>query len=194
MEKEQLKQEVARLGKVLYDKKGKAKQIQPPQENTTGGVNKPMERETVICRLCHMEGHKSYQCKAKTGDKEKKNLKQKPTSKIYNTYINKVDKKDATPYLIKKKKEWKGDSNEGQQASQQRKRGQIHLGAKGNYLNHEKHEEGLDPKREVRCLKDFGKFRDLAKLGCISWDASYWIKFIVKWVSGYFGPKFPTHD
>jgi FtsZ-binding cell division protein ZapB len=30
MENEQLKQEVARLGKALYDKKGKAKQIQPP--------------------------------------------------------------------------------------------------------------------------------------------------------------------
>jgi hypothetical protein len=29
MENEQLKQEVARLGKALYDKKGKAKQIQP---------------------------------------------------------------------------------------------------------------------------------------------------------------------
>jgi hypothetical protein len=30
MKNEQLKQEVARLGKALYDKKGKAKQIQPP--------------------------------------------------------------------------------------------------------------------------------------------------------------------
>jgi hypothetical protein len=30
MDNEQLKQEVARLGKTLYDKKGKAKQIQPP--------------------------------------------------------------------------------------------------------------------------------------------------------------------
>jgi hypothetical protein len=30
MENEQLKQEVARLGKALYDKEGKAKQIQPP--------------------------------------------------------------------------------------------------------------------------------------------------------------------
>jgi hypothetical protein len=29
-ENEQLRQEVARLGKALYDKKGKAKQIQPP--------------------------------------------------------------------------------------------------------------------------------------------------------------------
>jgi hypothetical protein len=30
MENGQLRQEVARLGKALYDKKGKAKQIQPP--------------------------------------------------------------------------------------------------------------------------------------------------------------------
>jgi hypothetical protein len=98
MKNEQLKQEVAHLGKALYDKKGKAKQIQPPQDNTTAGVNKPVEGETMICRLCHKEGDKSFQCKAKNGDK------QKPTSKISNTYIKKVDKKAATPYLIKKKK------------------------------------------------------------------------------------------
>jgi hypothetical protein len=67
-ENEQLRQEVARLGKTLYDKKGKAKQIRPPQDNTTAGVNKPMEGETVICRLCHKEGHKSFQCKAMTRD------------------------------------------------------------------------------------------------------------------------------
>jgi hypothetical protein len=107
MENEQLKQEVARLGKALYDKKGKAKQIQPPQDNTNVGVNKPVEEETVICRLCHKEGHKSYQCKAKNGDKQRQKLKQKPTSKISNTYINKVNKKAATPYLIKKKKNGK---------------------------------------------------------------------------------------
>jgi hypothetical protein len=71
MENEQLKQEAACLGKAPYDKKGKAKQIQPPQNNTTAGVNKPVEGETVICRLCHKEGHKSYQCKAKTEDKKK---------------------------------------------------------------------------------------------------------------------------
>jgi hypothetical protein len=51
-----------------------------------------------------MEGHKSFQCKVMTGDKQKQNLKQKPTSKIPNTYIKKVDKKAATPYMIKKKK------------------------------------------------------------------------------------------
>ena len=91
----------------MYDKKGKAKQIQPPQDNTTAGVNKPVEGETVICRLCHKEGHKSFQCKAKTGNKQKEKLKQKPTSKICNTYIKKVDKKVATPYLIKNKKNGK---------------------------------------------------------------------------------------
>jgi hypothetical protein len=74
-ENEQLRQEVSRLGKALYDKKGKDKQIQPPQDNTTARVNKPVEGETVICRLCHNEGHKSYQCKAKTGDKQKQKLK-----------------------------------------------------------------------------------------------------------------------
>jgi hypothetical protein len=78
-----------------------------------------------------------------------------------------MDKNAATPYLIKKK-EWKGDSNHGQQASQQRKGGQTHLGAKGNYFNHEKHQEGLDPEREVRSLKNIGEFGDLTKLGYIS--------------------------
>jgi hypothetical protein len=99
---EQLRQEVARLGKALYEK-GKAKQIQPSQDNTTAEANKPVEGETVICRLCHEEGHKSFQCKAMTGDKQK----QKPTNKISNTYIKKVNKQDATPYLIKKKKNGK---------------------------------------------------------------------------------------
>jgi hypothetical protein len=61
-------------------------------------VNKPVEGETVICMLCHKDGHKSYQCKVKTGDKQK----QKLTSKISNTFINKVDKRVVTPYLIKK--------------------------------------------------------------------------------------------
>jgi hypothetical protein len=96
---------VARLGKTLYDKKGKAKQIQPPQDNTTAGVNKPMKGETVICRLCHKEGHKYYQCKANNKDKQKQELK--PTNKISNTYISKMDKKVVTPYLIKKKKNGK---------------------------------------------------------------------------------------
>jgi hypothetical protein len=88
---------VDHLGKALYEKKGKAKQIQPSHDNTTVGVNKPVEGETVICRLCHKEGHKSFQCKAMTRDKRRQKLKQKPSSKISNTYIKKVDKKTATP-------------------------------------------------------------------------------------------------
>jgi hypothetical protein len=103
MDNEQLRQEVARLGKTLYDKKGKTKQTQPPQDNTTVGVNKSMEGETVICKLCHKEGHKSYQCMAKSREKQKK----RPTSKTFNTYINKVDKNVGTPYLIKKRKNGK---------------------------------------------------------------------------------------
>ncbi|OIG07261.1 hypothetical protein A7M85_20310 [Acinetobacter baumannii] len=86
-ENEQLKQEVDRLGKDLYNKKGKAKKIQPTQDNTTAGVNKPVEGETVICRICHKEGHKSFQCKVMIGDKQGQKLKQKPSSKISNTYI-----------------------------------------------------------------------------------------------------------
>jgi hypothetical protein len=34
-----------------------------------------MEGETVICRLCHKEGHKSFQCKTMTGDKQRQKLK-----------------------------------------------------------------------------------------------------------------------
>jgi hypothetical protein len=106
-ENEHLRQEVARLGKALYEKKGKAKQIQPSQNNTTARVNKPVEGETVICRLCHKEGHKYFQCEAMTEDKQRQKLKQKPSSKISNTYIKKVGKKAATPYLIKRKKNGK---------------------------------------------------------------------------------------
>ena len=50
-----------------------------------------------------MEGHKSFQCKVMTGDNQRQKLQQKPSSKISSTYIKKVNKKDATPYLIKKK-------------------------------------------------------------------------------------------
>jgi hypothetical protein len=83
---------------------------------------------------------------ATIGDKQRQKLKQKPTRK--------------------------GDSNQGQQASQQRKGGQTHLGAKGNNFNHEKNQEGLHPEREVHSPKDHVKFGDLEKLVCISWDTS----------------------
>jgi hypothetical protein len=62
-------------------------------------------------------------------------------------------------------KEWKGDRNQDQQASQQRKGGQTHLGAKINNFNHEKHQEGLDPEREVSGPKVIWEIWRLGKLG-----------------------------
>jgi hypothetical protein len=102
-----------------------------------------------------------------------------------------VDKKSATPYLIKKKKNGKVIAIKANKKANNGKGSQTHLGAKRNNFNHEKHQEGLDPEREVSSPKDNGEFGDLAKIGCISWDTSYWIKFITKWVNKYFGPKFP---
>ena len=61
------------------------------------------EGQTVVCYVCHKEGHKSYECKVKNGGGAKKKEKKK-TSKFSNTYTNKVDKKASTPYLLKKKK------------------------------------------------------------------------------------------
>ena len=58
----------------------------------------------MVCYVCHKEGHKSYECKVKNGGGAKKKEKnKKETSKLSNTYTNKVDKKASTPYLLKKK-------------------------------------------------------------------------------------------
>jgi hypothetical protein len=59
-ENEEIKQEVAHLSKTLYNKKGKAKQIQPHQDNTPTRVKGLDEEKVVVCWLCHKEGHKSY--------------------------------------------------------------------------------------------------------------------------------------
>ena len=79
-ENEQLKQEVARLTKDLTQVKCKAKQTQLHQDNTVKGVKKLDEGQTVVCYMCHKEGHKSYECKVKNGGgakkKEKKQTKQ----------------------------------------------------------------------------------------------------------------------
>ena len=87
----------------LTQVKGKAKQAQLHQDNTVKGVKKLDEGQTMVCYVCHKEGHKSYECKVKNGGGAKKKEK-KQTSKLSNTYTNKVDKKASTPYLLKKKK------------------------------------------------------------------------------------------
>ena len=102
-ENEQLKQEVARLTKDLTQVKGKAKQTQLHQDNTVKGVKKLDEGQIVVCYVCHKEGHKSYECKVKNGGEAKKKEKRQ-TSKLSNTYTNKMGKKASTPYLLKKKK------------------------------------------------------------------------------------------
>ena len=61
------------------------------------------EGQTVVCYVCHKECHKSYECKVKNGGEAKKKEK-KQTSKLSNTYTNKVDKMASTPYLLKNKK------------------------------------------------------------------------------------------
>jgi hypothetical protein len=105
-----------------------------------------------------------------------------------------VDKKAATPYLIKNKKNGKVIAIKANKQANKGKGAKCIWVPKEIISTMKKHQEGLDPEREVRSLKDLGEFGDLAKLGCISWDASYWIKSIAKWVRVYFGPKFPTHD
>ena len=81
MENEQLKQQVARLTKDLTQVKGKMEQAQLHQDNTTKGVKKLDDRQTVLCYVCHKEGHKSYKCKVKNGGGEKKKEKKQKGNK-----------------------------------------------------------------------------------------------------------------
>jgi hypothetical protein len=105
MENEQFKQEVTRPTKDLTQVKGMTEQAQLHQDNTVKGVKKINEGQTVVCYVCHKEGYKYYECKVKNGGGAKKKEKnKKQTSKLSNTYTNKVDKKASTPYLLKKKK------------------------------------------------------------------------------------------
>ena len=62
-----------------------------------------MKDKSWFATCATKEGHKSYECKVKNrGGAKKKEKKQ--TSKLSNTYTNKVDQKAPTPYLLKKKK------------------------------------------------------------------------------------------
>jgi hypothetical protein len=70
----------------------------------------------------------------------------------------------------------------------------MHLGAKGNNFNHEKHQEGLDSEREVRSPKDGGELETWQ-----SWDVYHGIHHIGSSLlpSGLLNildPNFPTHD
>ena len=80
MENEQLKQEVARLTKDLNQVKGKMEQAQHHQDNTIKGVKKFDEGQPVVCYVCHKEGHKSYECKLKNGEEQRRKRKSKLAS------------------------------------------------------------------------------------------------------------------
>jgi hypothetical protein len=154
------------------------------------GVNKAVEGETVICRLCHKEGHKSFQCKAKTGDKKKQKLKQKYNKQNLQHLHKKGGQKCCYTIFDQEEKEWKDDINQGQQ----RERSQTHLGAKRNNFNHEKHKKGLDPEREVMSSKDDGEFGDLQ-----IWDVYHGIyhigsSLLPSGLMNILDPNFPTHD
>ena len=65
------------------------------------------------------------------------------------------------------------------------------MGVKGDHFELEEHQEVLDPEEKVRSPMDFEEFGDLAKvwmhfMGCIMM-----YKIIAKWVSEYYGLKFP---
>ena len=45
------------------------------QDNTVKGVKKLDEGQTMVCYICHKEGHKSYECKMKNGGGAKKKEK-----------------------------------------------------------------------------------------------------------------------
>jgi hypothetical protein len=77
LENEKLKQELARLTKDLTQVKGKTKQAQLHQDNTIKVVKKLDKGQTVVCYVCHKEGHKSYECKVKNGGGVKKKKKKK---------------------------------------------------------------------------------------------------------------------
>ena len=79
--------------------KGKIEQAQHHQDNTVKGVKKLDEGQTMVCYVCHKEGHKSYECKVNNeGGAKKKEKKQ--TSKLSNTYTNKVGWTRRPPHLI----------------------------------------------------------------------------------------------
>jgi hypothetical protein len=70
----------------------------------------------------------------------------------------------------------------------------MHLGAKGNNFNHEKHQEGLDPEREVSGPKVTGNLETWQ-----IWDVYHGIHHIgssllPSGLVNILDPNFPTRD
>ena len=67
------------------------------------------------------------------------------------------------------------------------------FGVKEDHFQHEEHQEGLNPEREVRSPMDFGEFGDLVKYGCISWGVSLWTKKLPSGLVNIMDPNSPSH-
>jgi hypothetical protein len=189
MENEKLKQEVTRLTKYLIQVQGKTEQTQLYQDNTVKGMKKLDEGQTLVCYVCHKEGHKSYECKVKNGGRARKKEKnKKQTSKLSNTYTNKVDKKASTPYLLKKNN---NDKVVAIKVNKQANNGVKRFWVPKEIISNMKSTKnvwipsGSEKSKGLRGIWRLGKVW-VHFMGCITF-----YKGTAKWVSEHYGPKFP---
>ena len=139
--------------------------------------------------MCHKEGHKSYECKVKNGGGAKKKEK-KQTSKLSNTYTNKVDKKASTPYLLKKKK---NDKVVAIKVNKQANNGVKRFWVPKEIISNMKSTKKVwIPKGKWEVRRTSGNL-DLAKYGWISWGASWWTKSLPSRLVNTMDPNSPSH-
>ena len=123
------------------------------------------------------------------GEKKKKEKNKKQTSKLSNTYTNKVNKKASTPYLLKKKKNDKVMAIKVNK--QANTNGAKHILVPKEIISNMKSTKkvwipkGNEKYNGLRGIWRLGKVW-VHFMGCIMMD-----KVIAKWVSKYYGPKFP---
>ena len=92
------------------------------------------------------------------GRSKEEREKQKANKQALQYLHQQGDKKASTPYLLKKK----NDKVVAIKVNKQANNGAKHIGARGDYFQHEEHQEGLDPEGEVRSSMDFREFGDMA--------------------------------
>jgi hypothetical protein len=100
---------------------------------------------------------------------------------------------EETPYLIKKKKIGKVIAIKANKQANKGK-GDKQIWVLKEIISTMKGTKKLGSQEGSEKFEGLCGIWRLGKLGCISWDASYSIKSIAKWISEYYVPKFPTHD
>ena len=117
---------------------------------------------------------------------KKKEKNKKQTSKLSNTYINKVDKKASTPYLLKKKNNKVVAIKVNKQTNNGAKRIWVPKKIISNMKSTKKvwSQKGSEKSDGLQGIWRLGKVW-VHFMGCIIMD-----KVIAKWVSEYYGPKF----